>query len=66
MCLCYNTPIGSSREKFNDKNIFDMILDDMVEFEAETDSKCNFLKCGDLNARTGALPDYVEYDNLKF
>ena len=22
MCLCYNTPIGSSREIFNDKNIF--------------------------------------------
>ena len=66
VCLCYNTPIGSSREIFNDKNIFDMIVDDMVEFEAGTDNKCIFLIWGDLNARTGGLPDYVEYDNLNF
>ena len=53
VCLCYNMPIGSIREIFNDKNIYDMILDDMVEFEAETDNKCNFLICGDLNAHRG-------------
>ena len=53
VCLCYNTPIGSSRGIVNGKNIFDMILDDIVEFEAETDNKCNFLICGDLIARAG-------------
>ena len=47
------------------KNIFDMILDDMVEFEAETCNKHNSTVCGDLNARTGALHNYVEYDNLQ-
>ena len=52
ICLCYNTPQGSSREIFNDKNIFDNIQDDMVEFEAES-------------ACIGEHPDYKEYDNLE-
>ena len=65
ICLCYNTPQGSSREIFNDKNIFDIIQDDMVEFEEESANTCNFIICGDLNARIGEYPDYVEYDNLE-
>ena len=65
ICLCYNTPINSSREIYNEKNIFDMIQDDMVEFEAHSAKTCNFVICGDFNARTAELPDYVEHDNLE-
>ena len=36
----------------------------LIHYLISTDNKCNFLICGDLNARTGELPDYVEYDNL--
>ena len=40
-----------------------MIQDDMVEFEAHSAKTCNFVICGDFNARTAELPDYVEHDN---
>ena len=63
LCLCYNTPIGSSREAMDDGiSIFDQILQCVVHVESSSRSKCQFLICGDFNARVANLSDYVEND----
>ena len=51
MGLCYNTLEGSSREIYNHKSIFEMILEDLLYFEEMSESTCNVFVCGDLNAR---------------
>ena len=63
MGLCYNTPEGNSREVYDDKSIFDMILEDMVNFEEVSMSRCKVFVCGDFNARTGIRNDFVENDS---
>ena len=64
LCLCYNPPQGSSREGLNDDiSCFGKIYDTMIEIENTVESHCNFLVCGDFNARCATLPDYVEFDN---
>ena len=65
VCLCYNTPVGSSRANYSDRSVFDMILDDILYFEAHLNGNCHFIVCGDLNARTANLPDYVASDSLQ-
>lgn len=64
LCLCYNTPIGSSREAMDDGiSIFDRILQYIVHVESSSRNKCQFLICGDFNARVANLSDYVENDS---
>ena len=63
MGLCYNTPEGSSREVYDDKSIFDMILEDMVNFDEVSVSGCKVFVRGDFNARTGIRNDFVENDS---
>ena len=50
VCLCYNTPVGSSRANYSDRSVFDMILDDILYFEAHLNGNCHFIVCGTLNA----------------
>lgn len=43
LCLCYNTPVGSSREAMEDGiSIFDRILQYIVHVEATSRNKCQF------------------------
>ena len=64
LCLCYNPPQSSSREGMNDdQSCFGKIYDTMIEIENTVESCCNFLVCGDFNARCATIPDYVEFDN---
>ena len=65
LCLSYNSPIGSSRGTLDDDlNIFDRILQIIVKFEEQSNNRCQFLICGDLNARTANLADFVEDDSV--
>ena len=53
LCLCYNAPEGSSRQGLIDNtDIFDRISEHVVYIQNITNNKCNFMICGDLNART--------------
>lgn len=64
LCLCYNVPIGSSRQGLLDSvDIFDRLSDQVVQINNLTDNKCNFIVCGDFNARTADFPDYVIDDS---
>ena len=65
VCLCYNTPVGSSRANYSDRSVFDMILDDILYFEAHLNGNCHFIVSGNPNARTANLPDYVACDSLQ-
>ena len=59
--LSYNSRIGSSRETLDDDfNIFDRILQSIVSFEEQSNNRCQFLICGDLNARSANLADFVD------
>lgn len=64
LCLCYNVPTGSSREMFNDQNIYDAIIDDMLYFQNMFGDNCQFMITGDLNSRIGKLHDFVEDEFL--
>ncbi len=48
-----------------ESNIFDRILDTMVELDSNTNSKCRFLICGDFNARTATDADFVLDDTAE-
>ena len=61
--LIYNVPEGSSRQGLLDNmNLFDRLSDHMIHIKNLTDNKCQFLVCGDFNARTSDLADYVQDD----
>ena len=44
-------------------NIFDRLLDSLIHIESKSQSECNILICGDLNARSSVNPDFVVDDN---
>ena len=62
--LCYNPPEGSSREVYDDKSIFDSILEDMIYFDELSENGCNAFVWGDFNARTATRTDYVDNDSV--
>ena len=56
--LCYNTSIGSSREAMGDGiSSFDQIVQYIVHVESSSRNKCQFLICGDFNARVTNLSE---------
>ncbi len=57
-------PEGTSRQTMVQTNIFDRILNSMVEIDSKTNSRCNFMICGDFNARTSVDPDFVPDDTV--
>ena len=63
VCLCYVTPDDSSRQSMVETNIFDRMLDSVVHIENKSQTECNILICGDLNARSSVNPDFVVDDN---
>ncbi len=62
LCLCYVFTIGTSRGTMVQSNIFDRILTFMAEIDSKTNGMCNFMICGDFNARTSNDPDFVLHD----
>ena len=65
LCLCYNVPAGSTREVMVDTNIFDRVTLHIVKLKSISDGDCKFLICGDFNAMTGDLKDYVSDDDSR-
>lgn len=60
ICLCYNVPEGSSRQDLIDSvDIFDRIIDQIVQIKTLTNDTSNVLECGDFDARVSDFPDYV-------
>ena len=65
LCLCYNVPAGSSREVMMDVNIFDRLTEHIIYLKTISDEDCKFILCGDFNARTGDLKDFVSDDDSR-
>lgn len=66
ICLCYNVSEWSSRQGLIDNvNIFNRISDQMVHRRNITNSMCDFMVCGDINARSSNFADYVEDDTAE-
>ena len=64
LSLIYNVPEGSSRQGLMDNmNLFDRLSDHMIQIKNLTDNRCQFLVCGDFNARTSDYADYVQEDD---
>ena len=61
--LCYVIPDESSRQSMTETNIFDRLLDSLVLVENKFNGNCNFLLCGDYNARLSNKPDFVTDDD---
>ena len=65
LCLVYNAPQGSGREYLSENNAFELISDDILHFKNEYEyENCEFLICGDFNARVGERPDFVLNDTV--
>ena len=62
LCVAYNAPKGSSREVFIDRNIFDIITNDML-YNENMYTYCKFVITGDLNARKANRYDFVIDDD---
>ena len=58
ICLCYVLPAGTTRNSMVDNSVFDRLLDTVVEYES-IQPESSFIICGDMNARTREMPDYV-------
>ena len=63
--LCYVIPDESSRQSMTETNIFDRLLESLVLVENKYSGNCNFLLCGDFNARSSNKPDFVNDDNTE-
>ena len=63
VCLCYVTPDDSRRQSMVETNIFDRLMDSLIHIESKSQSKCDILICGDLNARSSVNTDFVVDDN---
>jgi len=64
VCLLYNVPTGSAREVYDDENIYDSLVQDIVEFNAIYENKTSFIITGDFNSRTGNRNDFVNDEYL--
>ena len=65
ICVCYCIPSNSSRVGMVTEDLLDRISLDMAEIINRNGDETYFLVCGDMNARTRTLPDYVENDHSK-
>ena len=63
LCLCYVLPAGATRHPFVETSVFDRLSDDIASFQSMHNSRCSFIVCGDMNARSKDLPDMVLDDN---
>ena len=44
-------------------NLFDRINDQLVKIQNETQNECTFMICGNFNACSATLPDFVNDDS---
>ena len=65
LCLCYNISTGTSRQALTEDNLFDKLSTYMVYLQSLTDKTCKFIICGDLNARTSDMKDFVSDDTSR-
>jgi len=64
ICLCYIVPSTFSRHVLAENNVYDNIIDDIVQIRHNfCENMCSFMLLGDLNSRVGNLHDYVLNDN---
>ena len=62
--LCYVLSDDSTRQSMVDDNIFDRLIDSLINVENNCEDNGYFVLAGDCNARTSSLPDFVLDDNL--
>ena len=65
LCLCYNIPIGTSRQGMAELDVVDRIMTQMEQFKSSENIESSFIICGDFNARTGNLDDFVAHDSAR-
>ena len=58
ICSCYVLPENSARQPLINQSVFERITSSLAELQCSPDSYVCI--CGDFNARTKELPDYVE------
>ena len=64
ICLCYVVPESSSRQTRIETHTFGRLLESITNLDANDTNQLNFVLCGDLNAHTSDLPDYVAFDTF--
>lgn len=62
ICLTYIVPESSGRNALIEEDVLDRIALDMVDIQNDNNYDVHFLIVGDMNGRTGELPDFVEND----
>ena len=62
--MCYVVPENSSRQTLIDTHTFDRLVDFITSLDNSVNNELNFVLCGDLNAHTSDLPDFVADDTF--
>jgi hypothetical protein len=62
--LCYVLPDDSSRQSLVEDNIFDRLLYSCLNVENHRNGNAHFILCGDYNAHTSSLKDFVSDDDI--
>jgi exonuclease III len=62
VCFAYIPPYGSSYGKRESGNIWDKLSEQLLSFSCLG----NILLCGDLNARTGLMKDFIDLDDDQY
>ena len=63
VCLCYNVPTGSSRQAIIERNMFDLLIDEIIDIRNINDDS-NIFIVGDMNARVGTKSDFIADDYM--
>ena len=66
ICLCYIPPQGTSRQGLNEANVYNKLLENIVQLQQTTDNDAHFLILGDMNSRVGQEFDFVDNDNSDY
>ena len=64
--LCYVLPAGTTRQPMVGINVFDRLSLKISNIESESDTNCEYIITGDMNARTRDYLDMVEDDNCDY
>jgi len=61
--LVKRPPEGSSRNSMIESHTVDRLSEYICNLDSKVGSNLNLIVCGDINARTSDLPDYVTDEN---
>ena len=65
ICLFYVVPESSSRQALLESHTLDRLLEFIIDLDSKNVNGFNLIVCGDMNAHTSNLQDFVQHEDCK-